>query len=83
MAFIDELKIHIKAGRGGEGVVRWRHEKGIERAGPAGGNGGKGGDIYVRAIRDVGILERYKNTKEFSAENLRSTILNKVVRFRR
>ncbi|MFA5934653.1 MAG: GTPase ObgE [Candidatus Paceibacterota bacterium] len=68
MAFIDELKIHIKAGSGGEGVVRWRHEKGIERAGPAGGNGGKGGDVYVRAIRDVGILERYKNTKEFSAE---------------
>ena len=68
MAFIDELNIHIKAGNGGEGVVRWRHEKGIERAGPAGGNGGKGGDVYIRAIRDVGILERYKNTKEFSAE---------------
>lgn len=68
MAFIDELKIHVKAGDGGEGVVRWRHEKGIERAGPAGGNGGKGGDVYIKAIRDVGILERYKNTKEFSAE---------------
>jgi GTPase len=68
MAFIDELNIHIKAGNGGEGVVRWRHEKGIERAGPAGGNGGKGGDVYIRAIRDVGILERYKNTKEFAAE---------------
>lgn len=69
MALIDELKIHIKAGKGGDGVTRWRHEKGIELAGPAGGNGGKGGDVYVRAIRDIGILERYKNTKEFSAEN--------------
>lgn len=69
MALIDELKIHIKAGKGGDGVTRWRHEKGIELAGPAGGNGGKGGDVYVSAIRDIGILERYKNTKEFSAEN--------------
>ncbi len=69
MAFIDELKIHIKAGSGGDGVVRWRHEKGIDRAGPAGGNGGKGGDVYVRAIRDIGVLGRYKNTKEFAAQN--------------
>jgi len=68
MAFIDELKIHISAGRGGDGVVRWRHEKSVDRAGPAGGNGGKGGDVYLRAIRDISILARYKNTKEFVAE---------------
>lgn len=66
---IDELKIHIKAGDGGDGVVRWRHEKGIDLAGPAGGNGGKGGDVYLRAIRDIAVLARYKNTKEFDAEN--------------
>jgi len=69
MAFVDELKIHIKAGDGGNGVVRWRHEKGIEFAGPAGGNGGKGGDVYLRAIRDISILSRYQNTKELAAEN--------------
>jgi len=69
MAFIDELKIHIKAGSGGDGVVRWRHEKGVEFAGPSGGNGGKGGDVYIRAIRDVAILSRYQNTKELAAEN--------------
>ena len=68
MAFIDELKIHISAGHGGNGVVRWLHERGIERAGPSGGNGGKGGDVYLRAIRDIGVLARYKNTKEFLAE---------------
>ena len=68
MAFIDELKIHISAGRGGDGVVRWRHEKSVDKAGPAGGNGGKGGDVYLRAIRDISILSRYKNTKEFVAE---------------
>jgi GTP-binding protein len=68
MSLIDELKIHISAGRGGDGVVRWRHEKGIDHAGPAGGNGGKGGDVYIRAIRDIAVLARYKNTKEFVAE---------------
>jgi GTP-binding protein len=68
MAFIDELKIHVSAGKGGDGVIRWRHEKGVDRAGPAGGNGGKGGDVYIRAIRDIAVLARYKNTKEFTAE---------------
>src|ERR1035437_2893143 len=68
MAFIDELNIHISAGRGGDGVVRWLHEKGIDRAGPAGGNGGKGGDVYLHAIRDIAILSRYQNKKEFVAD---------------
>lgn len=68
MAFIDDLTFHIKAGNGGQGVVRWRHEKGKEFAGAAGGNGGKGGDVYVRAIRDLGILARYRNIKEFESE---------------
>jgi GTP-binding protein len=65
--FIDELTLHLKAGRGGDGVVRWRHEKGIEKGGPWGGNGGKGGDIYAVGVRDVGILSAYKNTKVFVA----------------
>lgn len=69
MAFIDELTLHIKAGDGGDGVVRWLHEKGKEFAGASGGNGGRGGDVYVRAVRDLSILQRYKNAKEFVAEN--------------
>jgi GTPase len=68
MAFIDDITLHLKAGDGGSGVVRWRHEKGKELAGPGGGNGGKGGDVYLLTIRDLGVLERYKNTKEFDAE---------------
>ncbi|MCR4283960.1 MAG: GTPase ObgE [Parcubacteria group bacterium] len=68
MAFIDEMKIHMEAGRGGDGVVRWRHEKGKEFAGPAGGNGGRGGSVYAVAIRDVHILSRYRAKKEFKAE---------------
>jgi len=67
--FIDEITIHAKAGKGGDGVVLWRHEKGKDYAGPSGGNGGKGGDVYVKAVRDLGLLARYRNVKEFSAPN--------------
>lgn len=69
MAFVDEIIFHARAGRGGSGVVRWLHEKGKEFMGPAGGNGGKGGDVYVEAIRDIGILAGYRNAKAFEAED--------------
>lgn len=65
--FVDEITIHAKAGKGGDGVVLWRHEKGKDHAGPSGGNGGKGGDVYAVAVRDLGLLSRYRNVKEFSA----------------
>lgn len=68
MAFIDDLTFHIKAGNGGQGVVRWRHEKDKEFAGASGGNGGNGGNVYVRAVRDFGILSKYRNTKGFESE---------------
>lgn len=67
MAFIDEMKIYAEAGRGGNGVVRWRQEKFIPKGGPAGGDGGRGGNFYVRAVRDVHILAKYKAKKSFSA----------------
>ena len=66
--FIDELSLKLQAGRGGDGVVRWLHEKGKDRGGPSGGNGGKGGDVYAVAVRDIGILSAYRNVKEFVAE---------------
>src|SRR3989344_2136761 len=68
MAFIDELTIYAKAGDGGDGVVRWRHEKGVELGGPAGGDGGRGGHVYAKAVRDVHLLARYRSVKEFAAE---------------
>lgn len=68
MAFIDELQFHIKAGNGGDGVVRWLHEKARDHAGAAGGDGGKGGDVYVRGVRDLNILGRYRNIKSFESE---------------
>jgi GTP-binding protein len=67
--FVDELTIEAKAGRGGDGVVRWRHEKFVEHGGPAGGNGGHGGDVYMRAVRDVNLLARYTGEKSFVAQD--------------
>ena len=67
MAFIDEIKIHAEAGSGGDGVVRWRQEKFIPKGGPAGGDGGRGGNFYVLAVRDVHILSKYKAKKNFEA----------------
>jgi GTPase len=67
--FVDQLAIYAKAGNGGHGVVRWRHEKFRPMAGPSGGNGGRGGDIIMRAVRDVNLLAKYTGAKEFEAEN--------------
>src|SRR3989344_2801473 len=69
MAFVDELKVHIKAGDGGAGVERWRHEKAKEFGGPSGGDGGKGGSVYVVGSRDLGLLFSYRHKKAFRAEN--------------
>ena len=67
--FVDEIEVYAKAGDGGNGVVRWLHAKFIAKGGPAGGNGGRGGDVYVRAVRDLNILGKYTGAKEFVAEN--------------
>lgn len=69
MAFIDEIKLNIKAGAGGNGVVRWRHLKGKEYSGASGGDGGRGSNAYVKAVRDLSILARYKNVKNFEGED--------------
>ena len=69
MTFVDEITIRLKAGKGGDGVVRWLHLKGKEFSGPAGGNGGNGGDVVARAVRDLMVLDRYKNGQTYKAEN--------------
>ncbi|MDA1337334.1 MAG: GTPase ObgE [bacterium] len=69
MAFIDEVKIHVKAGKGGDGVVRWLSSKETEFGGPSGGDGGRGGNVYAKALRDVHLLSRYRSRKEAAADN--------------
>ena len=69
MAFVDEVKIRASAGRGGDGVVRWLHLKGKEKAGPSGGDGGRGGDVILEGVRDLGALAAYRFTKSFRAQN--------------
>lgn len=65
---IDHITLQIKAGKGGDGVVRWRREKGVPYGGPAGGDGGRGGDVYFRVVRDIAALAVYKHKKEWEAE---------------
>ncbi len=70
MALTDELKFSAKAGNGGDGVVRWRHEKFISHGGPNGGDGGWGGNVYIVASRDTNLLGTYKKSqKKFIAGN--------------
>lgn len=67
MAFIDEMVIYAEAGRGGDGVVRFRQEKFVPKGGPSGGDAGRGGDFFVLAVRDIHILSKYKAKKSFKA----------------
>jgi GTP-binding protein len=67
--FIDEITLNIYAGKGGDGIVSWRHEKGKDHAGPGGGDGGKGGDVYVKGVRDIARLSEYRFNKDFKAED--------------
>jgi len=69
MAFIDDLTLHLKAGKGGDGVVRWKTYKNKAKGGPGGGNGGRGGDVYLFGIRDSSLLLGYKEAKDFGAED--------------
>ena len=59
MKFIDEAKIFIKSGDGGDGCLSFRREKYIEFGGPDGGNGGKGGDIVIEGTKSLNTLVDY------------------------
>jgi GTP-binding protein len=69
MQFVDECRILLKAGKGGDGVVSWRHEKHVAEGGPDGGDGGKGGDIYVIGDYNDNSLFNIRNKKLISAED--------------
>jgi len=69
MAFVDNIEIFARAGKGGNGVERWLHEKFKEFSGPSGGDGGKGGDVYLEAVEDIAALSQYIFVKRFEASN--------------
>ena len=69
MQFIDLALIHIRSGTGGSGCSSFRREKFIEFGGPDGGDGGKGGDVVVRAISNLNTLMDFKYKRHYFAKN--------------
>jgi len=67
MKFLDEAKVYIRSGDGGNGCVAFRREKFIEFGGPAGGNGGRGGDVIVEAVEGLNTLIDYRYQQHFKA----------------
>ncbi len=65
--FVDEVKITVQAGKGGDGCVSFRRAKYIPKGGPDGGNGGKGGDIIFRAVENAHTLYDFRSEKNFHA----------------
>lgn len=68
MKFIDKSKIRVVSGRGGNGMVAWRREKYVDKGGPAGGDGGRGGDVYLIADENMSTLMDFKHKSVFKAE---------------
>ncbi len=69
MQFLDKTKIKIISGKGGNGMVAWRREKYVDKGGPAGGDGGRGGDVYLVATENMSTLMDFKFKSVFRAEN--------------
>ncbi len=72
MKFLDQAKVFIRSGDGGNGCVSFRREKFIEFGGPNGGDGGKGGDVVVEAVEGLNTLIDYRFQQHFFAKNGRS-----------
>ena len=68
MKFLDEAKVYIASGAGGNGCVSFRREKFIEFGGPNGGNGGRGGDVIVEAVEGLNTLIDYRYQQHFKAK---------------
>ncbi len=69
MKFIDEAKIEVIAGKGGNGAASFRREKFVPRGGPDGGDGGRGGSVFVLADENVNTLVEYRFVKKYMAKN--------------
>ena len=68
MKFLDQAKVYIRSGNGGAGAVSFRREKYIEYGGPDGGDGGRGGDVWVEAVDGLNTLIDYRYQQHFKAQ---------------
>lgn len=68
MKFLDETKVYIRSGDGGAGAVSFRREKFIEFGGPDGGDGGRGGDVWVEAVNGLNTLIDFRYQQHFKAK---------------
>ena len=66
--FLDEVKIYVRGGDGGDGIVAFRREKYVPLGGPAGGDGGKGGDVYLVVNPRLNTLGRFARKAHFKAQ---------------
>src|ERR1044072_8919923 len=69
MKFLDEAKVYVRSGDGGNGCVSFRREKFLEFGGPNGGDGGKGGDVIAEAVEGINTLIDYRYQQHFKAKN--------------
>lgn len=69
MKFLDQAKIYVRSGAGGNGCIAFRREKFIEYGGPNGGNGGRGGDVWVECVDNLNTLIDYRYQQHFFAQN--------------
>lgn len=67
--FIDQVKLKLIAGKGGNGIIAWRREKFIPKGGPSGGDGGKGGSIILESSTHFFALDKYRHATIFRAQN--------------
>lgn len=72
MDTVDKVEITVKAGKGGDGAVSFRHEKYVPLGGPDGGDGGRGGSIYMKAGRSIHSLSLFRYKRMFKAESGRN-----------
>jgi GTPase len=69
MKFLDQAKIYIKSGKGGDGSISFRREKFIEYGGPDGGDGGRGGDVWVECVANLNTLIDFRYQQHYKAKN--------------